>query len=61
LVVDLGVEDGCDFVFNFAVDFDWSWQRLGMIWNGVWSCRFQLEDMKDWVNGTEVVWKLQGD
>jgi hypothetical protein len=61
LVVDLGVKDGHDFIFDFTVDVDWSWQRLGMIWNGVQSCRFQLGDIEDWVNGAEVVQKPQGD
>jgi hypothetical protein len=32
-----------------------------MIQNGVQSCRFQLGDVEDWVNGTEMVQKLQGD
>jgi hypothetical protein len=33
---------------------------LGLIWNGVWSCWFQLEDMEDRVNGFHAVWKSEG-
>jgi hypothetical protein len=61
LVVDLGVEDGRDLVFDFTVDFDRRWRRLGTIQNSVQSCRFQLGDMEDWVDSTEMVWKPQGD
>ena len=60
LVVDLGVEDSRDFVFNFAIDFNRR-QRLGTVQNGVRSCRFQLRDMEDWVNCVEMVRKSQGD
>jgi len=58
LVVDFGVEDGCNFIFNFTINFDQRWWRLDMVWNGVWSCRFQLRDMEDWVDFAEVVRKL---
>jgi hypothetical protein len=61
LVVDLGVKDGHDFIFDFTINFDWRWQRLGTIWNGVQSCGFQLGDMEDWMNCMEMVWKPQGD
>jgi hypothetical protein len=61
LVVNLGVEDGRNLVFDFAIDFDWRWWRLGMIQNSVRSCGFQLEDMEDWVDSMEMVQKLQGD
>ena len=61
LVIDLGVEDCHDFIFAFAVDFDWRWRRLGTIRNDVRSCGFQLGDMEDWVDFAEMVRKPQGD
>ena len=31
--IDLGVEDFRDFIFEFALNFNWWWWRLYMIWN----------------------------
>jgi hypothetical protein len=61
LVVDLGVEDGHDLVFDFAVDFDQRWRRFGTVWNSVRSCGFQLGDMEDWVDSAEMIQKPQVD
>ena len=32
-----------------------------MIWNLVWSCRFHLGNMEDWVNCVEVIREVDGN
>jgi len=61
LVVNFGVEDFRDFIFELVVDFNWGWRRLGMIQNLVQSCKFQLGHMEDWVNCMEMIREVYGD
>ena len=59
--VDVAVQNFVYFVFEVLVDLNRWWWGENTVWNGVWSCRFQLRDMEDWVNCVEMVRKLQGD
>ena len=49
--IDAGVQDFGDFVFGLSVDFYWRRRRLRAIREGVRSCRFELRNMEDRVNG----------
>ena len=61
MVVNLGVEDFQDFILELIVDFNWGWRRLGTIQNLVWSCKFQLGNMEDQVNCTEMIREVDGN
>jgi len=61
LVVNFGVKDFRDFIFELVVDFNQGWRRLGTIRNLIRSCEFQLGHMEDWVNCVEMIREVYGD
>jgi len=48
--VDLGVQNGFNNVFDFAVDLNGWWGILIVVRNGVRSDRFKHRGMEDWIN-----------
>jgi hypothetical protein len=57
--VGLGIKNFEDLVLGFAINFDWQWRRLGLLWNGVQDQRLEHRDMEDQVDCTHAVWKSQ--
>ena len=42
VVVNFGIKDFGDFVFEFSFDFNQRWGRLGVVRNFIWDCWFEL-------------------
>jgi hypothetical protein len=60
LPVDFGVEDLCNFVLRFAINFYGRRRRLDTVQDGVKDSRLKLGDMEDWVNGSHGVREAEG-
>ena len=57
--VDLGISYFGDLVLQFSLNVDWRRQRLNTVRNFVRSCGFKHRNMKDRVNTTESVGKME--
>ena len=61
LVVNFGIENFKDLIFEFSFNLNW-WQRwLCLVQNGIWKTGFQLEHMEDRVQGLESLQKTEGE
>jgi hypothetical protein len=59
LLINLGVQDLRNLIFLFTINVDQRWRRLGLVWNGVWSFRFQQNNMENGVDTMHAVQKLE--
>jgi hypothetical protein len=55
-LIDLGVQDLRNLIFLFTINVNQRWRRLGPVWNGVWSFRFQHNDVENGMNSVHTVW-----
>ena len=60
-MINLGVENFSNFIFEFTLNFDWRRRRLSAVWDFVGDCRFKHRDMKDWMNTMDGVREMEGE
>jgi len=57
VLVDFRVEDFGYFVLRFAINFNWWWGCLDLVWIGVESCRLEHRNIEDRVDCMHAIQK----
>src|SRR5258705_1231138 len=58
MVVQLGIEDFTYFIFHFTIQFYWWGRGLFSVWEGVQEGGFELGDMENGVDPSELLQEM---